>query len=370
MGARFVMVGWGYRAQAWLTAAQGIGVTCAGTVVRTPRDTPVPAYSSLAEALKATGADFVVASVSIASAPDVMREAVALGVPIMTETPPGPDAESLRALWNDVGASGLVQVAEQYPHYPSHAARLAVVRSGVIGMPTQVQVSSTQLHHAAALMRAYQDLAPGPAVVRATATTAPLLQPILRTGWTGVTEPEPAVTTHAVVTFGGRPGDRSPDGSAGESGGAEQAGDGHSGIYDFTDWQTRNLLRFRRLVVRGTHGELDGEQVLYWGGPESVLTSQIERRQSGHDLDMSGYDSETLSFNGEVVWRNRWPGLHWSDDQHATASILSAMADWVAGSGPEPYPLAQGCQDSAIGWAFETSARTGEPVVLDNEPWW
>ena len=353
MGARFVMVGWGYRAQAWLAAAEGIGVTCAGVVVRTPRDTPVPAYGSLTEALKATGADFVVASVSIASAPEVMREAVALGVPIMTETPPGPDAESLRALWNDVGPSGLVQVAEQYPRYPSHAARLAVVRCGVIGTPTQVQVSSTQLHHAAALMRAYQDLAPGPATVRATTTTAPLLQPILRNGWTGATDPEPAVTTHAVVTFG-----------------AEAEGTGHSGIYDFTDWQTRNLLRFRRLVVRGTHGELDGDRVLYWGGAESVLTSSIERRQSGHDLDMSGYDSETLSFNGEVVWRNRWPGRHWSDDQHATADILATMADWVAGSGPEPYPLAQGCQDSAIGWAFETSARTGEPVVLDDEPWW
>ena len=42
----FVMVGWGYRSRAWWEAARGIGAQCAGMVVRTPRDTPAPAYDS------------------------------------------------------------------------------------------------------------------------------------------------------------------------------------------------------------------------------------------------------------------------------------------------------------------------------------
>lgn len=264
------------------------GVPCAGVVVRSPRETSVPAFGTLAEALDATGARFVVSSVSWDSAPGVIVDAVTRGVPILTETPPAPDAEGLRRLWGEVGASGLVQAAEQYPRYPSHAARLALVRSGVLGTPTQTQVSSTQLYHAVALMRAYLGAPCGPATVRATTVTAPLLQPLARMGWTGATEPGPATTTHAVIDFGA----------------------GRSGVYDFTDLQTRNLLRVRRLVVRGTHGELDGDTLVRWGGPETILTSRLERRQSGHDLDMSGFDSETISHADTVSWRNPWPGQH------------------------------------------------------------
>ena len=47
-----------------------------------------------------------------------------------------------------VGASGPVQVAEEYLMMPSNAARAGLVASGAIGTPTQVQVSSTQETHA------------------------------------------------------------------------------------------------------------------------------------------------------------------------------------------------------------------------------
>ncbi len=345
----FVLVGWGYRSRAWIEASRGVdGVACVGIVVRTPRDTPVPAYTSLGGALDATGARFVVSSVGWDSAPGVIADAVDRGVPVLAETPPAPDADALRRLWVEVGASGLVQVAEQYPHYPSHAARLALVRSGTLGAPTQVQVSSTQLYHAVALMRAYLGAPPGPATVRATTVSAPLLQPLSRAGWTGATEPVRASTTHAVIDFGS----------------------GHSGVYDFTDQQTRNLLRGRRLVVRGTHGELDGDMLVRWGGPETILTSHLERRQSGHDLDMSGFDSETISHGDSVLWRNRWPGRHWADDQHATAAMLAGMADRVVGHGPEPYPLREALEDAAVGFAIERAAAEDRPVEITHQPWW
>lgn len=344
----FVLIGWGYRSQAWLAAAEGLGLRCAGVVVRTPREAPIPTFLSLGDALRETGAAFAVASVSAASAAQVIRDAVALGLPILSETPPASDTGGLIELWNAVGDRGLVQVAEQYPRYPSHAARLALTRSGVIGAPTQVQVSSTQLHHAAALMRAHLRAEPGPVTVRATTTSAPALMPLDRSGWTGATEPIDVTTTHAVLDFGA----------------------GRSGVYDFSDWQTRNLLRFRRLVVRGTHGELDGENVLSWGGPETIVTSRIERRQSGWDLDMSGYDTEHLAHGREVLWRNPFLGRRWSDDEHATASMLAAMDAWVAGEGPEPYPLREGCQDAAIAFAIEDAAATGQAVTLGDLPWW
>jgi hypothetical protein len=54
-------------------------------------------------------------------------------VAVLAETTPAPDLAGLRALWSAVGDSGMVQVAEQYPLMPSHAARAAVVASGAIG---------------------------------------------------------------------------------------------------------------------------------------------------------------------------------------------------------------------------------------------
>ena len=70
-----------------------------------------------------------------------IRELVALGIPVLAETPPAPDADGLRELWADVGLAGLVQVAEHSPSMPSHAARIAVGRDGLIGTPTSVQIS-------------------------------------------------------------------------------------------------------------------------------------------------------------------------------------------------------------------------------------
>jgi predicted dehydrogenase len=44
-------------------------------------------------------------------------------------------------------------VAEQYLLLPDHAARLALVRAGVLGTPTSAQVSSTHRYHAVSIVR-------------------------------------------------------------------------------------------------------------------------------------------------------------------------------------------------------------------------
>src|SRR3954470_21783460 len=113
----------------------------------------VPVFRTVEELLGAERPDYVIVSVPWAVTPDATRELVALGVRVLAETPPAPDLDGLRALWADVGASDLVQVAEQYLLMPAHAARLAAARAGVIGEPTSVQVSSTHLYHAVSMIR-------------------------------------------------------------------------------------------------------------------------------------------------------------------------------------------------------------------------
>ncbi|MFK3985090.1 gfo/Idh/MocA family oxidoreductase [Micromonospora sp. NPDC050397] len=344
----FALIGFGWRAEAfWRLSTVLPDVSCVGAVVRSPRSLPVPDFGSLADCLTSVRPDFLVTALPRVANPEVVTDAVARGVPVLTETPPAPDLTGLRRLWDAVGGSGLVQVAEQYLLMPAHAARLAAVRSGIIGTPTQVQVSSTHQYHAVSLIRHLLDAGHAQAVVRATRTVALLLDPQTRQGWTDDPVPKPATTTLATLDFG----------------------HGRSGLYDFTDNQSRNQLRFRRILVRGSHGELRDDEIVHLPAPRTILRSSLVRRQTGHDLDLAGFDTETISLGSRVLYRNPYPGLRWNDDEIATATMLQAMAAWVRGEGAPPYPLADGAQDHLIALAVEEAADTDRTVTTTSEPW-
>jgi predicted dehydrogenase len=344
----FATVGAGWRAQMfWDIASKVDGLDCVGAVVRSPRELPVPAYASLADCAARARPDFVVTAVSWDANPGVITEAVERGLPVLAETPPAADADGLRALWSAVGASGLVQIAEQYLLVPAHAARLAAVRAGEIGTPTQVQVSSTHMYHAVSLIRGFLGAGAEPVTVRASRTVAPLVNPLTRDGWTDDAEPHPAATILATLDFGA----------------------GRSGLYDFTDNQWHNQLRFRRLLVRGSRGELRDDEVVRLTGPRTIVRSPLVRRQTGYDLDLDGFDTDTITLGGDVLFRNPYPGRRFNDEEIAIATLLEATAAWVRGEGPPPYPLAEGAQDHLIALAIEEAADTGHAVTTTVQEW-
>ena len=301
----------------------------------------------MAECLAVATPDFIVTAVPWAANPAIVEQAVHRGVPVLSETPPAPDLAALRSLWDAVGRSGLVQVAEQYLLMPSHAARAAAVRSGVIGVPGQVQVSSTQLYHAVSLMRGLLGVGRGPVTVRASRYQAQLVDPLSRAGWTDDPVPKWATTTIATLDFG----------------------HGRSGVYDFTDNQTRNQLRFRRILVRGSHGELHDDLILQLTAPRTIVRTPLVRRQTGHDLDLQGFDTDHVALGAQVLFRNPYAGLRFNDDEIATATLLQAMAAWVRGQGPAPYPLAEGAHDHLIALAIEDAADIDRTVTTTAEPW-
>jgi predicted dehydrogenase len=344
----FALIGSGWRARMFLEVARELGtIRCGGAVVRTPRRLEVPTFTSLDACLREVAIDFVLTATPRAVTPHLIADAVDRGLPVLAETPPAPDLDSLRALWSAVGDSGLVQVAEQYLMMPSHAARAALVATGAIGTPTQVQVSSTQQYHAVALIRGLLCAGRGSVSVRATRFTAPLISPLSRTGWTDDEEAHPTTTTIATLDFG----------------------DGRSGVYDFTEQQTRNQLRFRRLTVRGSAGELHNDEVVRMTGPHSLVRTPLVRRQTGYDLDLIGYDTEHISIGSEVLYRNPYPGRRWMDEEIAMATLLERTASWVRGEGPEPYPLAEGAQDQQLALAIEQAADSDTTVTTSSEAW-
>jgi predicted dehydrogenase len=353
---RFGAIGSGWRTAFFLRLARALPdrLRVTGVVTRTAErgseveaEWGVPTFRNVADLLRHERPDFVAASVPWAAMPGAIREVVGHRLPVLAETPPAPDLDGLRSLWSDVGSTGLVQVAEQYRLMPTHAARAAVVRDGVLGEPTSVQVSSTHLYHAVSLVRGYLGIGFEAAEVNARAFTAPLADPLTgRDGWTGDDTPRQLATTIATIDYGGR-----------------------MGLYDFTDNQWWNPLRARRVVVRGSRGELVDDRVVRLVDPTTPVESVLVRRQTGVDLNLELLDLKHISFDGRVVYRNPFAGSGLSDDDIAVADILQRTGAWARDQGPPPYPLAEACQDHLVSLAIGDSARTSGPVTTGREPW-
>jgi predicted dehydrogenase len=351
----FAIVGTGWRSRFFVRIAATVAdrMRVSGVVTRTSGradevacEWGVPAFTTVDDMLARGRPDFVIVSVPWAATPGVTRDLVDRGLAVLAETPPAPDADGLRALWSDVGARGLVQVAEQYLLMPGHAARREVIGRGTIGDPTSVQVSSTHLYHAISLIRGLLGVAYEPAMVNARAFVAPLVDPLTPDGWTDDAVPRPATTTVATIDFGNR-----------------------MGLYDFTDNQWWNPLRTRRIVIRGSAGEIVDDTVVRLHDPTTPIASELSRRQTGIDLNLEGLDLKHISFDGDVVYRNPFVGSGMSDDDIAVAAIVEATGAWARGNAQPPYPLAQACQDHLIALAIEESTRMRADITVPRQAW-
>jgi predicted dehydrogenase len=351
---KFAIVGTGWRSEFFLRVARASPdrLEAVAVVARTDAAAEristawnVPVVRTLADAL-ALEPEFVIAAVSWPSMPGVVTELVELGAHVLAETPPAPTADGLRSLWNAVGASGRVQVAEQYMLMPGHAARLDIVRSGAIGTPTSVEIASTHLYHATSIIRSFLGAGFDETVVSARTFSAPLADPLTFDGWAADPAPEPRTTTIATLDFG----------------------DGRMGLYDFVDNQWWNPLRARRIVVRGSRGEIVDDEVTRLTD-EGVIISPISYRRTGIDMNLEGNEVVSASFEGRVVYRNPWIGTRLSEDDIAVASFLEETGRWARSEGEGPYSLAEACQDHLLGLAIEESARTRTDVRTTKEGW-
>ena len=70
--------------------------------------------------------EFLVVSIDVADNPAMLKKVTALGIPTLSQTPPGMDIASLEELYVLSTGDGVkMQVAEQYIFQPIHQARLA-----------------------------------------------------------------------------------------------------------------------------------------------------------------------------------------------------------------------------------------------------
>jgi predicted dehydrogenase len=307
----------------------------------------VQTYSSISQLLSKNKPDYAISSVSWDSNPSVVEELIQAGVYVLCETPPAPTVEVLQKLWKAVGSSEMVQVAEQYLNLPGHSSRLSITKSGVIGEVTSVELSSTHGYHAVSIMRGFLQSGFEPTTIMTQQFEAPLVNPLVRDGWNDDLSPQIAKTTISLIDFGG----------------------GKSGVYNFVDNQWHNQLRHRRIVVRGSKGEIVDDGVIRLVDGPAITTSKIERYQLGYDLNLDGFDTEHLSFDGQVVFKNPFVGLRFMDEEIAIAQLMVQMADWIAGQAEAPYPLNEGCQDQLVSLAIDESIASQRSITTQKQAW-
>ena len=350
------IIGAGWRAEFYIRIAQLlperfeiVGVVARKEDVRNAlsQEYGVKTFSSISQLLSHKKPDYVVSSVSWDSNPGVVEELVSAGVHVLCETPPAPTVEALQKLWKAVGSSGMVQVAEQYLNLPGHSSRLTITKSGVVGEVTSVELSSTHGYHAVSIMRGFLQSGFESTTITTRQFEAPLVNPLVRDGWNSDLSPQMAKTTISLINFGG----------------------GKSGIYNFVDNQWHNQLRHRRIVVRGSKGEIVDDAVIRLIDGPAITSSKIERYQLGYDLNLDGFDTEHLSFDGQVVFKNPFVGLRFMDEEIAIAQLMVQMGDWINGNAKPPYPLNEGCQDQLISLAMDESIALGKSITTQKQDW-
>ena len=95
------------------------------------------------------------------------------------------------------------------------------------------------------------------------------------------------------------------------------------GLYDFTDNQWHNQLRTRRIVIRGSAGEIANDEVVRLTGPRTIVRSPLVRRQTGYDLDLDGFDTDHISQDHLIA-------LAMEESASAGEPVTTAVETWGA----------------------------------------
>nr|WP_238362004.1 Gfo/Idh/MocA family oxidoreductase [Actinopolymorpha pittospori] len=350
----FGVVGSGWRAEFYLRIAAALPDRFAvtGVVARRPERAKelrerwdVPTFASLEDLLGAGAPDFAVTSLPWATNPEVVVDLAGRGIPVLSETPPAPDLPGMRALWDAVGDTAIVEVAEQYPFLPEYAARIAVCRSGLLGRVTSAHLSATQTYHAIAVLRRLLGVGFADAEVAGTAFTNRVQRGPGRDGWPTREELVDLGQVIATLDFGDQ-----------------------LAVYDFTDGQWFHPILGNRILVRGERGEVIDDKLTYLSDPGTPVQTTFTRQQTGLLADLEGFHLRTLYAGERQVFTNPYAPARLADEEIAIATCMSRLADRIAG-GEGGYSLADACQDHYLGLTVREAVETGTRIRTTRQPW-
>jgi predicted dehydrogenase len=353
---RFAIVGAGWRTEFFLRIVaalperfrlEGLVVRDAEKGRRVEEQWGHPTCRTVPELLARVRPEFMVASVAYGANYEVNRALLETGLPVLSETPPAATLEEMQQLWEAVTSRGArFQVAEQFTRQPHHAARLAAVRQGRIGLVHKAYVSVCHGYHGTSLIRHFLNVGFAEARIVGISFTDRVLDPGGREG-----PPDaPVVKEHgqqiALLDFGG----------------------GRQAVFDFVGVQYFCPIRNQRVTIRGERGEVI-DQILYTQSDRGEpITLPFHRHMAGPNGNLEGHYLKGIQLGETWVYRNPTAPARLSDEEIAMADVLQGMGEYVRG-GPEVYPLAEAMQDHYLGLRIREASESGQPVMAEVQPW-
>ena len=350
----FAIVGAGWRTDFFLRVAAALPqMKVCGVVVRNKTrarevesEWHVPCFASIADLMQNTRPSFVIASVSAEAMPDVCIELAGHAVPILAETPPATDLEGLLSLYQSLSKAGArIQVAEQYWAQPLHAARQAVVDSGILGPISQVNLAVCHGYHAMSLIRRLLGVGFEPARIRGQRFTSRVVAGPDRSGPPGEERVAEIETDFASLDFGGR-----------------------IALYEFCLPQYRSWIRGQRVCIRGERGEIIDDRVTYLKDEVTPISARLERHEAGRNGNLEGSHLKAIQFQDDWVYRNPVLTARLSDEEIAVAQCLLDMQRFVE-EGRSFYSLEEASQDQYLALACTKAIETGDTVQTEAQMW-
>lgn len=337
---RFAVIGSGWRAEYYFRIAAarpdlfevaGVLVRRESEIDRLAQEFGLSAFTD-GQRLDDLDPDFVVVATPAAANTDACVDLVDRGHAVLLETPAGVDSTDFTRLGELATASARVQVAEQYAFQPLLSARLAIVRSGLLGPITSAHISVAHEYHGVALLRAALGVGIGDFSVHAHIHRSPIVRGPDRAGPPNTEELVESSEVIATIDF-----------------------DGRLGVYDWTDEQYFSWVRTLRFVVRGERGELDGDTLRTIDTSGAPIVQTLTRVDTGlrGNLEPPGHRGYLLG--DDWVYENPFPGTRWSDDEIAVATMLARMSHYVE-TGVDVYPLSEGIHDARVARAIAAAA--------------
>jgi len=346
---RFAVAGTGWRALFYVRAAKNLPewFELTGVLCRTPEraesfknEYGVETFTDI-DALLDTKPEFVVNCIYKAELADMSIRLMERGMPVLCETPFAVNLDKLAALRDAQRRTGvLLEMAEQYFLYPSHAARRAVIERGFLGQVTYCYLSAMHDYHGVSMLRAYLGEETGRVNIRAYKTKTPIIVTGGRGGY--ITNGETGDEYRTLAQF--------------------DYGDGRVGMYDFSGTQYHSAIRSNHLRILGTHGEIANDEVRWLDKDNRPHMDRLV-----YHTDMITGTVRAVSFEGETVYENPFrTDAAMSEDDIAVATVLSRMGKSVRG-GERHYPYAM--RDSYLSCMMTALANENAQADADAMAW-
>lgn len=324
--------------------------------------------------------DFAVIAVNKTSICDVSIEWMDRGITVLSETPAALDMDSLKKLYkyhktdegfvnekadktknaiNDKASDELQKqknniitgkkqvVAEQYREYPYNKARLKLIKSGMIGDVSCMNISLAHEYHGFSLIRAYLGIKPNENyTVSGKIYEFPTTQTLTR--YDKYTDGSIASKKRCVATF--------------------EFESGKVAWYDFDSEQYRSPIRKNMIKLQGVRGELINDTLYYLDekneGQAKELNTKIRIKHtndSNPNLSVV-HEVEKISCGDDILYEPELGIRNLSEDETAMASLMIGTAKYNRGEAEAPYSMEDALADAYAAILIDEAVRTGTKI--------